>query len=118
MTAKELYDKHGPGVWWALKHSAEEKAFRPLGLSEVADIIVGETKKIAHSLTSYVAVGNENYILYQEKPKPMIRWQWAHQTNLTGEWTSNGFFFSEQEAKNNYGTNYKKLEYTRTEFEE
>lgn len=117
MTAKELYDMHGPGVWWALKHAAEEKAFRPVGLSEAADIIVGETKRIAHSLTSYVAVGNENYVLYLEQPKkPVVRWQWAYKAY--DNWFVCEYFYTEAEAIIETPGSRIKLVYTATEFEE
>lgn len=52
------------------------------------------------------------------KPKEkVVRWKWAYQ-NGNNRWYESSDFLSDLEAANEFKYEFKKLEYTRTEFDE
>ena len=62
---------------------------------------------------------DQEYRIKPEEKKPVVRWLWAY--TVVDEWRCSNLFMSDAEA-NKYrsavGHKHKKLEYTRTEFEE
>jgi hypothetical protein len=114
MTAKELFEKHGPGVWWAEKIRPELKHFRPLGFNTLGDKIIGET--VASFAVWYYST-NPDYVLHQPPKQKVVRWKWAYQSNF-GEWKESEYFLTEAQAENIYMHDYRKLDYTKQEFKE
>ena len=62
-------------------------------------------------------IPNGEYRIKPEEKKPVVRWLWAIKTDSIG-WVEGSKFLTESEAINEYKSEIKKLEYTRTEFEE
>lgn len=120
MTAKELYDKHGPGVWWAHIELKPNKDFRPLGISENGKRIIGENSNgVSHDMS----INCDAFTIYKEPKKSVVRWQWAYRdfglsTSSSPKWSVAIRFYSEDEAASYFKVATKKLEYTRTEFKE
>jgi hypothetical protein len=112
MTAKELFEKHGPGVWWSYDKRDQEKDFRPLGLNEKGTHIIGENE---NGCADQVLTTDDACHLYQPPKQKVVRWKWAYKYN--GSWVETSGFYSNDEIKVVEVTPLK-LEYTRTEFTE
>jgi len=121
-TLKELFDEHG-SVWLALKDRPETRFFKPLGYSEkTKGFLIGEANKDDSSLAvDYKNEVLDYFILYQEPKKKVVRYLFAVRTTQDG-WTVRPYFLTDNEAVKNYSKTYivdfKRLDYTATEFEE
>lgn len=64
---------------------------------------------------------NLEYRIKPEEKKPVVRWLWAYETtndDCCDDWDCHFRFFTESEAANRLGAfKYKRLDWSRTEFE-
>lgn len=67
------------------------------------------------------SVGQDNWELYIEPSKKIIRYKWVYFSELSDGWKETQLFYSDEEFEQEklfHNPDIKKLEYTATEFEE
>lgn len=118
MTALELFEKHGAGIWWAHNEFPGERHFKPLAINEQGTHIIVEFPGWGGG--GSVSIGAQCYQIYQPPKQKVVRWKWAFRSDTNPTWMETNCFLTEEDVarSTNDGFIYKKLEFTRTEFSE